>query len=650
MKKIFIYMLISFILVFSLTVTSCNKEELFIEPTTEVVEKEEKEEESDDKNNADDTGETVDNSLPCEFSLNNLKPNTTVIIDCFLDLEGKIVNLPPNVNIEYDGGEIINGTLNLSEGTVIEGELLNDGLSLEGASPQLKDPTFKFVPSRWGIVEGLVSDAVAMNNKNLLNDIMKKTKSMGIKTFQIDEMDAYFNVHDPNNNSSPVEQALRIPGNFNFVMTENTHLRVQPNAHYATTLISVYMESNVVIEGGYLHGERDNHNYSSGGTHEWGHLLTSRGSVNLTVRNVVMMDGTGDGLTVQGEYHATDPRYAPTRNLLVEGCTFIRNRRNNVSITSCDGVVIDDCEFIDAGIHTGKSQGTPPSLALDVEALKPNELAVNILIKNCKESGSRRGGFLVAIGDFVTIENTYSESGISLASASNCVVRYNEVVAVTDISKSNGSGLNCGRADRGDLVHGNRVYGNTVNGFATGITMSNTDLEVYENKILNCKNGIALGSVNNAKAYKNIINSNRLDSDGIYGNTTNDVLTLSDNNINVTRFPLRLQGLNSQTKTNKIVFSKNVLEGGKASLFSEAHGIDFLENKFYNGMLFFDCTNINLFSNSITSDSGPAIYLRNVNSNIVMKDNISATSNSECIVVLSSNNINTIVDQNNSCN
>ena len=70
-----------FPMLFLVTISSCNSEELFVEEQTIVYEDTEDVVEED--NTEDDTTEEeteVDASLPCEFTLNNVEANSTIII------------------------------------------------------------------------------------------------------------------------------------------------------------------------------------------------------------------------------------------------------------------------------------------------------------------------------------------------------------------------------------------------------------------------------------------------------------------------------------------------------------------------------------------------------------------------------------------
>ncbi|MDO5987881.1 right-handed parallel beta-helix repeat-containing protein [Flavivirga amylovorans] len=652
MKEILKLMLLFLLLTISLI--SCNKDELFVEPVEVVKEDTTNDEDEDDPETPDQT-ETI---LPCDFTLDNVEPNSTIIIDCLLDLEGKTINLPAGVTLDYEGGDIINGTLNFGDNSIIGGEILNSTLTIGGTNPQVKDEVFSFNPKRWGIVEGKVSDEIAKKNKDILNELMIQSKDLGVTTFKIDEIDAYFKVEGDASNAMPVLQAVKIPSDFNFIMTDNTHLRVQPNDYPYSTLLSVHLGSNIRIEGGNLHGDRDEHDYSQYPVHDWGHLLTIRGGNSVLVKNVTMMDAMGDGLDIQGEGHAVNPDYRPTKDLLVTGCKFIRNRRNNVSITAVDGMTLEDSDFIDASINTSKSQGTAPGWGLDIEALKPNELAENIILRNNRERGSRKGAFIVAIGDRVTIEGNTLENPIVLQSATECVVRNNDLIAKSDIMKSNGSGIITGRADRGSAVHSNDVYDNTVTDFATGISVSNSNMKVYGNTINNCGRGIAVegvAGVENSEVYGNTIKSNADKSAGISMAAEINNVIVRDNNVDVVRFGVVFQNVNNTVESANYLleFKGNTIVGGNTTTMTTSNNIDLIENSFNKNFEFYTCSNINIIGNTVTSNSKPPLYLRTQNSHIALRGNImSAPQNVECIDVLdgSGNDTNSIVMENNTCN
>src|SRR5690606_5754780 len=103
--------------------------------------------------------------------------------------------------------------------------------------------------------------------------------------------------------------SIQLPSNFNLVMSNNTFLRVQPNASATYTLMSVHLKENTTITGGNLIGDRFEHNYAptidevglARNTHEWGHLLFIIGSQKIVIDNVNLSNATGDGLVFHSQ-------------------------------------------------------------------------------------------------------------------------------------------------------------------------------------------------------------------------------------------------------------------------------------------------------------------------------------------------------------
>ncbi|MEP4907940.1 MAG: right-handed parallel beta-helix repeat-containing protein, partial [Algibacter sp.] len=458
------------VLMLMISFVSCNNEELFVEPVIEEVVEEETE--NSDEGTEDETEEVVvDSSLPCDFNLNDVLPNSTIIINCVLDLGEETVNLPEGVTFLYEGGDIINGGLNFSDNTIISGELLNSTLTLGGSTPQMKDTTFNFDPKRWGIVEGIVNDEIATRNTDLLEGYFKQINSMGVKTFKIDELDAFFYTTDLTRESS--EGAINVPSDFHLLMTNNTHLRQQPNNYKNTTLLAVFKVSNVTIEGGYFHGDRDTHDYSSEGSHEWGHSIRVGGSENVIIKGITSIDAGGDGISVGSHGHAYDTHYRPTDNLLITENTIIRNRRNGISIGDGRNIIIENNQFIENGVDTDLSEGTAPRMAIDIEAQNGGgivyQIAKDITIRNNTETGAAFFSFYIASGSNVTIENNNTEGSIGFFETHDSFIRNNTITATSDAQKDNSTGLLAGVSPMIYGNYNNKIYGNKIIGYAIGM-------------------------------------------------------------------------------------------------------------------------------------------------------------------------------------
>src|SRR5690606_30808081 len=103
---------------------------------------------------------------------------------------------------------------------------------------------------------------------------------------------------------------------------------------------------------------------------------------------------------------------------------------------------------------------------------------------------SRVGGFTVHTGDRVTIEGNHMENFVSYSTSIGSIIRNNTFEATTSRNINNGTAIVAGRTDRYERNYGNKVYGNTIIGYSSGIRMTNSDLEVYDNEIINCKTGL----------------------------------------------------------------------------------------------------------------------------------------------------------------
>ena len=665
-------MLLAFVIMIS--AMSCNSEELFVEPVVEEVINYEDEEDVVEEEDEPEDNLEIDASLPCDFDLNSIEPNSTILINCIMDLQGQTINVPANVSIIYEGGDIINGSFNFSDNTIISGELLNSSLTLSGSTPQLKDPIFNFIPQRWDIVEGIVNDEVARNNRDIFKKIIVQIKSLGAEIFSIDKMDAFFNVDENYLITVPQDAAISIPSDLTLKMSNETHIRMQPNANKQPALLSVTNGAkNVIIDGGVLHGDRDEHDYSDGGTHEWGHLLRLKACSFVTVKNVTFMDATGDGIDVSALGHSFDSNYTFSHDLLITDNIFIRSRRNNLSITDGRDIIIENNEFIDAGIHTDKSRGTAPGFAIDVEAVRgtnpagPYQIAEHITIRNNIERGSRVGGFTVHTGDYVTIDGNEMENGISYSTSIGTVIKNNTIVSKTDKTRDNGIAITAGRNDLYDANYGNRVYNNTIEGYSNGIVMTNTDLEVYSNTIINCKTSMVFLTIRNSKAYGNIIKSTRENSDGIISHPTVEYIdnviigsaleetnTESKQNIvEVTRTPFKFVNVNNETgqENYKLIIKNNKLASSQTSTFSSVSGFQFLGNIItQGGIRLVNVKNGNFINNTIASSSSHGIRLDSGCSNINITDHdISVVGNYKCIAQTTSDGINISINNNN-CN
>ncbi|KAA5825600.1 hypothetical protein FPF71_06745 [Algibacter amylolyticus] len=569
--------------------TSCNNEELFVDEavSTELTVTDEVKEEIENP---------IDPNDPCDFQLYSAKANSTIIIDCIMDLENKIVNLPANINLVYEGGDIINGTLNFSKASIIDGALLNSSLKIEGESPQLKDPTFNFLKERWDIVEGVVDDQVSYTNKILLNELMVMVKKLGASTIKIDALDAYFQTRPGFNGTElwqPELTAIQVPSDIHLVMTENTQLRVQPNDFRNTVLLTLFKADNAIVEGGIFYGDRDTHDYDTYNktNHEWGHLVLVKASNNVTVKGMTLIDAGGDGVTINSLGHSFSSGYIPAENVLVTNNKIIRARRNGISITGGENIIIDGNEFIDSGVDTALSKGTAPGWALDVEPVWGNgvkyEIVNHVIIRNNIERGSENGGFINARGSYITYEGNDMESSIVIGQTDNSIVRNNTFTRNPD-SKSLHVAIYAGDYDDKGYNHSNEVYGNTIIGFAKGIWLMESNMDIHDNTIIDCGSAIQILHSKDSKIRDNAI-INETGGEGISNFTIKymDNIDIYNNVIKVGGSPFRFTNVNYSESDPAV--HHNIIRNNEVTSYKNANssfktilGFDFKDNICHN--------------------------------------------------------------------
>jgi hypothetical protein len=646
-----------------ISVVSCNNEELFIEPVAEVVV------EVPEDIPAEDTEPIVNATVPCDFTLDSVQANTTVIINCIMDLGGQTITLPAGVTLVYEGGDIINGTINFGSNNTISGELLNTGLTLSGSTPQMKDPTFNFDPQRWGIVEGPTTSIIALRNRDILEGMLNKAKEMGTTTFKIDKIDAYFEVSlvtsgTTNQNFYQTIEAINVPSDFNLVMTDNTNLRVFPNSRDRYALMAVNDASNVNISGGNLFGDRDEHDYSSGGTHERGHVLNLRSAVNVIVDGVYLANGAGDGIDINSWGFTFQPQYyKPSNNIIIKNCVMDSNRRNNMSITDGFNITVIDNQFLNASIDTSFSTGIAPGFAIDIEAERTRdangeflyyEIAKDIYILNNIERGSRKGAFTVHIGYDVLIEGNTTEKGLSYSMGNGVKIINNTLTFNPDNATSTAikAGLSGGNSES---IYNNEISGNIINGYDVGINISNRDTKVFGNVINEFIAGIFPSDIENVQIYDNTLTSTRESSRGVFALNANfNNVTISGNEINVISNPFKFTkcNLSAEAANWKLTVENNATSSGSVQVLLEwSKNIDLINNDFNTNVWVVDSNNINFLNNIINTRTHGFEFL-NVNTDISLTSNTItiSTDNKECVKIRDTTDPNEVSIVNNVCN
>ena len=161
-------------------------------------------------------------------------------------------------------------------------------------------------------------------------------------------------------------------------------LKAKPNSSEQYNVVLVDSRTNVEIAGGQIMGERDQH---VGTTGEGGHCIRIRGSQHVTVRDIRLSKGWGDGMTV-GPKPRYQQNYLYSQDVAIANIVCTENRRNGLSIGNVLGIQVWDSEF-------SYTNGTAPQCGIDVEPDKDidgNGYCDQVLISNCSMSHNARYG------------------------------------------------------------------------------------------------------------------------------------------------------------------------------------------------------------------------------------------------------------------
>ncbi len=616
---------------------------------------------------------------PCDFDLKNISPNTKITINCVLDLKGETVNLPSGVELAFDNGKIINGSLNFEANGKIDGALLNSNLSIEG-DVALNSEVFNFVTNKWEITEGQTSDEIAEQNKINLQKVIDLTKKMGATVFNIDKLDAYFKIGVEQGGRGLDADAIHLPSNFHLKMTDNTFLRVQPFKIPWGVLLSIFEKKDVKVTGGNLIGDRFEHDYSpyndmhgiARNTHEWPTLVTIAGSENITIDQINLKASTGDCLVIGAvgdEGNRTNPNALWNKNIIIENSIIDEGRRNNISVTDGEDIIIRNNQIINTGLgevlRDGNgaiiynSSGTNPKYGIDVEpyvefssftkdsAIR-YEWVENVSIENNTFTNNQNGSIIVFIGDNIKIDGNTSDHSIALRQTAGSSITNNIIEARDNVA---GSRIGIQTSDARfytDFVGGNlqqyalnnNVINNTVKDFATGIKLFGGKANVTQNNVIDCKASLIVEKAENIEIFENTYTSSLPNSIGIIFGFYSDNVKIHDEKVDVQGRFLFVNGYNRpipNLTNNLSAYTSEIsnceLNGKKTSRIFNAVGLHLINNTLNTGLEIIKSDGIKFNQNTISATNVNGLVLDESINTTILNNNFTLTDSYETIEI-----------------
>lgn len=180
-------------------------------------------------------------------------------------------------------------------------------------------------------------------------------------------------------------------------MDEGTVLKLRPTDTWAYCVIDISHAHDVIVRGGSIVGDRDEHTYKVPG--EEGHCICVEDeSERVAIDRVKLSKAIGDGVLIvaQGEEGSSCKDVSITNSELFD------NRRQGVSIVGGVRVLIEKNE-----IH--HIQGTAPQFGIDIESLK--YLSREITIRDNVFHHNKGGDFVNTDGRSVLFERNTMEDG-----------------------------------------------------------------------------------------------------------------------------------------------------------------------------------------------------------------------------------------------
>lgn len=254
---------------------------------------------------------------------------------------------------------------------------------------------------------------------------------------------------------------LKLKSYMTLKLAPGATLKALPNNATDYRIVSLDTVNSVNVIGGVIQGDLYEH---TGATGDHGMGLRIQGATNVCVANVTARDCWGDGFYIGGK---------PCSNITLVNVTADNNRRQGLSITWGESILVRDSTFR----NTGATQGTAPKAGIDIEPNVGNWVK-DVVVLNSQLYSNWGAGLQL-----------YGPAGpILAATVSSNYFHHNNIHGASTHSLTNAAWLgNLAESNTGygiflykaisNVVAGNSARQNTTNGFelmnATGNTLTN---------------------------------------------------------------------------------------------------------------------------------------------------------------------------------
>lgn len=338
-----------------------------------------------------------------------LKPNKTYYIDRYYNLGGGVVTMPDNCTLIFSNkGKIYNGEIKGCRTSVTcVKKCIGTKLSGTWSTNIIKDEWFDTQYLR---------DDIIINNINIL---------------QSDKLSQKIILNKEKYNCS-----IKHPGGTVLCLSSNTELTLnsrivlKPNPYKNYSIISIAAKSHVSVNGGSLIGDVDYHlTPKDGDLGEWGMGVLINNSKDILIENIKIKKCWGDGVYIGGGKEKMIGEYMnASRDIRLINVTCDNNRRQGMSVTHVDGLIVENCSFVNTGLTKKAVTGYGVDIEPNLKGGK-NQSCRNIKFANCKFLNN--AGYSFGTYNSKQDGNKNSIEGILFE---NCVLKGHSGICATGIS------------------------------------------------------------------------------------------------------------------------------------------------------------------------------------------------------------------------
>jgi len=277
------------------------------------------------------------------IELGHLKKSVLTIRDT-IDLGNKLCVLPEGITLNFKGGLIKNGTLKGNKTKIKSHKACFERVRILGI---------------WNVPVISTSLFCDLSYDNALKDVVALSDA-ALKNKIIIEPGEYYVTANKN-----ADVCVTITSNTDFILKGT--IKLTPNDYRNYYIIQV-KGSNIAVRGtGIIIGDKHTHKGNAG---EWGMGINLDNAHNVSISGLTVQDCWGDCIYIGSE----------STNISVKNCRFDHGRRQGISVSSVDGLVVKNCVITNVS-------GTAPEYGIDIEPNKNesiNHIKIeNVTIDNC---------------------------------------------------------------------------------------------------------------------------------------------------------------------------------------------------------------------------------------------------------------------------